>query len=259
MTKALPHVTQIIGQLSKPQLIPWATRLGVEFMQGKSIEFVGSSITKILNEIEDMTLVKSEMMIEKLKKVIADVNKDFGGDASEITQEAKAQHTIVKDAAADRGKRAHAAIEDFLNAQDGAQVSVDEDIAKPFKKFLDWWIFNEVEVIEVESPVWSEDEGGFKGKFDLAATLKKEGKRILYLIDFKFTPRLYDDVSMQLGAYFYGWKQRTKWIPERAAALRLDFTDGPEEFFEILESELYVHYQRFLSLVKFWHLTHDKD
>ena len=257
MTKALPHVTQIIGQLSKPQLIPWATRLGVEFMQGKTIEFIGSSITTLLHEIEDMTLVKTDAMIEKLKKVIVEVEENFGGDASEITQEAKAQHTIVKDAAADRGKRAHAAIEDFLHAEDGAEISVDEDIAKPFKKFIDWWILNNVKVFEVECPVWNEEGGGYKGRFDLAATLGKEGKEILYLIDFKFTPRLYDDVKMQLAAYFYGWKQRTKHIPERAAALRLDFTDGPEEFAPILESELYKEYQKFLKLTELWHLIND--
>lgn len=257
MTKALPHVTQIIGQRSKPQLIPWATRLGVEFMQGKTIEFVGSSITKVLTEIEGMTLVKSEVMTEKLKKIITEVSDGFGGDASEIAQEAKAQHTKVKDAAADRGKRAHAAIEDFLHAEDGAEISVDEDIAKPFKKFIDWWILNNVKVFEVECPVWSEEGGGYKGKFDLAATLGKEGKEILYLIDFKFTPRLYDDVKMQLAAYFYGWKERTKHIPERAAALRLDFTDGPEEFAPILESELYKEYQKFLKLTELWHLIND--
>jgi len=257
MTKTLPHVTQIISQLAKPQLIPWATRLGVEFMQGKTIEFVGGSIAKLLDEIEDMTLVKTEVMTDMLKKIIADANESFSGDASDIAQEAKAQHTMVKDSAADRGKRAHTAIEEFLKAPDGAQIDVDEDLAKPFKKFIDWWILNDVEVIAIECPVWSEEGGGYKGKFDLAARLGKEGKQILYLLDFKFTPKLYDDVKMQLAAYFYGWKERTKHIPERAAALRLDFTDGPEEFAPILESELYVHYQKFLKLVEFWHLAND--
>ncbi|GAH75962.1 unnamed protein product, partial [marine sediment metagenome] len=61
------------------------------------------------------------------------------------------------------------------------------------------WILNDVEVVEVECPVWSEEGGGYKGRFDLAANLKKEGKNILYLIDIKFTPRIYDDVKMQLG------------------------------------------------------------
>jgi hypothetical protein len=112
-------------------------------------------------------------------------------------------------------------------------------------------------MIEVECPVWSDEGGGYKGKFDLAATLGKEGKEILYLIDFKFTPKLYDDVKLQLAAYFYGWKQRTKHIPERAAALRLDFTDGPEQFEIILESELYREYQKFLRLTEFWHLAND--
>jgi hypothetical protein len=258
MTKALPHVTtDILGQLNKPFLLPWATRLGVEFMQRETIEFVGTSITKIVAEIEDMTLVKSEVMIEKLKKVIAEVNKAFAGDESKIAQEAKKQPTKAKDMAAERGKRAHAAIEGFLHAEDGAQIDVDEDLAKPFKKFVDWWIFNEVEVVEIECPVWSDEGGGYKGRFDLAATLKKDGKKLLYLLDFKTTPRIYDDVKMQLAAYFYGWKERTKWIPERAGVLRIDFTDGPEEFVSILESELYVEYQKFLKLTELWHLIND--
>ncbi|GAH94285.1 unnamed protein product, partial [marine sediment metagenome] len=41
-------------------------------------------------------------------------------------KEAKSQHTKKKDEAADRGKRAHAAIESFLQANDGAQIDVDE-------------------------------------------------------------------------------------------------------------------------------------
>lgn len=258
MTKKLPHVTtDILGQLNKPFLLPWAARLAVEFMQRETIEFVGTSITKVLADIEGMTLVKTEAMIEKLKKVITEVNKAFEGEESKIAQEAKVQHTMAKDAAGDRGKRAHAAIEDFLRAEDGAQITVDEDLAKPFKKFVDWWIFNDIEVIEVECPVWSEDGGGYKGRFDLAANIKKDGKKLLYLLDFKTTPRIYDDVKMQLAAYFYGWKQRTKYIPERAGVLRVDFTDGPEEFVSILESELYKEYQKFLRLTELWHLNND--
>lgn len=257
MTENLPHVTQVIAQLNKPQLIPWATGLGVEFMKEKTIEVVGGSITKLVYEIEGSSLIKTESMIEKLKKFMDEVNKCFLADTSEIAKEAKSQHTKKKDEAADRGKRAHAAIESFLQANDGAQIDVDEDIAKPFKKFIDWWILNDVEVVEVECPVWSEEGGGYKGRFDLAANLKEKGNNILYLIDIKFTPRIYDDVKMQLGAYFYGWKQRTNYIPERAAVLRLDFTDQPEDFKVILESELYKHYQAFLKLVEYWHLIND--
>jgi len=256
MTKSLPHVTQIIAQLAKPWLLPWGVGLGVEFMGEKTVEFVDESTTKILNEIKDTQLIKTEAMTEKLQNMRAEAKKDFLGD-SEIAKEAKSQPTKIRDEAADRGKRAHAAIERFLQAKDGTQIDVDEDIAKPFKKFIEWWIFNDVEMVEVECPVWSEEGEGYKGRFDLAANLKKEGKDTLYLIDIKFTPRLYDDVKWQLAAYFYGWKQRTNYIPERAAALRLDFTDGPEEFAVILESELYVHYQVFLKLVELWHLIND--
>jgi len=225
-------------------------------MGEKTVEFVDDSINKIFDKIKDMTLIKSEAMTEMLQNMRAEAKKDFLGD-SEITKEGKSQHTKIRDEAADRGKRAHAAIERFLQANYGAEIGVNEDIVKPFKKFREWWISNDVDAVEVECPVWSEEGGGYKGRFDLAANLKKKGKNTLYLIDIKFTPRLYNDVKWQLAAYFYGWKQRTNYIPERAAALRLDFTDGPEQFAVILESELYKHYQEFLKLVEFWHLIND--
>lgn len=255
MTKVLPRVTEVLDLLNKPQLIPWATGLGVEYMKEKTAEIVVVPINKILHEIKDMSMVKPEAMTEKLKIIRDEINKNFMGDTSEIAKEAKLQHKKKKDEAADKGRRVHTAIERFLQAKDGAEVEVDEDIAKPFRKFMAWWILNDVEVVETECSVWSEEGGGYKGAFDLSANLKKDNKKILYLIDFKTSPRIYEDVKMQLAAYFYGWKQRTSYVPDRAAVLRLDFTGGPEEFFEILESELYVHYQAFLKLVEFWHLT----
>jgi len=256
LIKTLPHVTQVIAQLAKPWLLPWGVGLGVDYMGEKAVEFVKASRSKILKEIKGKELVKTESIEEKLRIIDDEAKKKFLGDG-EIAKEAKSQPTKTRDEAADRGKRAHSSIEAFLQAKDGAQIDVDEDIAKPFKKFIDWWILNDVEVVEVECPVWGEERGGYKGRFDLAANLKKEGKNTLYLIDIKFTPKLYDDVKLQLAAYFYGWKQRTNYIPERAAALRLDFTDQPEEFKVILESELYFHYKRFLNLVEQWHLTND--
>ncbi len=256
MTKNLPHITQIIGLLNKPDLVPWSARLATEHMQEKTVEIVIDPLTKLLNEIKDMHL-EAEVMTNKIKIIRDETDKKFVGENSEIAKEAKSKHIKKKDEAADRGKRGHSAIERFLQAKDGTQIDVDEDIAKPFKKFRDWWILNDVDPVEVECSVWSEEGGGYKGTFDLAANLKKEDKKILYLIDYKFSPRLYDDVSYQLAAYFYGWKQRTNYIPERAAALRLDFTDQPEEFKVILESELYFHYKRFLNLVEQWHLTYD--
>jgi len=258
MTKSLPHVTtDIIGLLDKAYLLPWGVGLAVEFMQENIIEVVGCSITKLINKIEDSSLIKTAEMVEDLKNVISKVNESFLGDKSEIAKEAKSQHTKKKDEAAERGKRVHTAIEEFLQAKDGAAIDVDEDIAKPFKKFIDWWVLNDVEVVEVECSIWSEEGGGYKGRFDLAAYLKKDAKKLLYLIDFKTSPRIYEDMKMQLAAYFYGWKQRTSYVPDRAAVLRLDFTDHPEEFKVILESELYVHYQIFLKFVEAWHLIND--
>jgi len=259
MTKSLPRITEVVDLLNKPLLIPWATGLVVEFMQEKTAEIVLAPINELLNEIKDMQLVKTEAMTEKLRIIRDSINENFLSDNSKILKEAKLQPEKIKNETADKGRRVHAAIEKFLQAKDGTQVEVDEDIAIPFRSFLDFWILNDIEVVETECAVWSEEGGGFKGTFDLSAYLKKDNKKILYLIDFKTGVRIYPgEASMQLAAYFYAWKQRTKFIPERAAIVRFDREKKVEaEFFELLEHEVYVYYQAFLKLVEYWHLINE--
>jgi len=255
MTKTLPRVTEVLDLLNKPLLIPWATGLGVDSMKEKTAEIVVASINKLLNEIKDMQLVKTEAMTEKLKII----RENFLSDNSKIAKEAKLQPEKIKNETADKGRRVHAAIEKFLQAKDGTQVEVDEDIAIPFRSFLDFWILNDIEVVETECAIWSEEGGGFKGTFDLSAYLKKDNKKILYLIDFKTGVRIYPlEASMQLAAYFYAWKQRTKFIPERAAIVRFDREKKIQaEFFELLEHEVYVYYKVFLNFVESWHLINE--
>jgi len=254
MTENLPRVTSVLDLLSKPNLIQWASNVGVEYMQGKVAEIVINPLNKIYEDIRDERLVWTKEIADKLKAILDNLNDNLMAETGEIVKAAKTEHKHKKEEAANRGKRVHSAIEAFLNAENNATISIDEDLEKSFRKFMHWWSNNEIEIVELECPVWSEDGGGYKGTFDLACYITKEEKKILYLIDFKTSPRIYDDMSMQLAAYFYGWKARTSWVPDRAAILRLDFTDGPEEFYEILESELYVHYQAFIKVVELWHL-----
>ena len=255
----LPRVTSVLDLLNKPALIQWSANVGVEFMKEKIAEIVVDPINKIYRDIKNTPhgFLKASAVTEELKFILASLESDLMSNTGDIVREAKTQHKKKKEEAANRGTRLHSAIETFLNAEDNATIAVDEDLEKSFRKFMTWWSANNVEIVEIECDVWSEDGGGFKGKFDLACYITKEEKKILYLVDFKTSPRIYDEAKMQLSAYFYGWKARTNWVPDRAAILRLDFTDKPEEFFEILESELYVHYQAFLKLVEFWHIVNN--
>lgn len=248
-----PRVTGVLDLLAKPQLIPWAARLGVEHMQKELVTKVLNPVTSIVNETKEMTMLKGPEIKEKftdIKKVIG----EFLGDSEEIIKTAKKQHKLKKKEAGDKGKRIHSAIEDFLKAEDHAELEIGEDIEHPMRKFVSWWILSDVEPIETEFSIWSEDGGGFRGTFDLAANIKWDGKKVLFLVDFKSGPRIYSDALMQVAAYFYGFKQRSKYIPEMGAILRLPY-EGPEEFRTIPEAELYVHYQRFLKLVEYWHLS----
>lgn len=250
-----PRVTTVLDLLNKPYLIPWAARLGVEHMQKELVAKVLNPITSIANETKEMTLIKAEE-IEPKFKAIKKVIGGFLGDSEAILKAAKKQHKLAKDEASDKGRRAHTAIEEFLRAEDGAELEVDKDIEYPMSRFLSWWISSEVEPLEMEFPVWSEDGGGWKGTLDYTGKIKiqENVKKIFYIVDFKTGPRIYQESFMQLAAYFYGFKQRTGHILERAAILRLPYS-GPEEFREVPEAELYVHYKRFIKLVEYWHLS----
>lgn len=248
-----PRVTGILDLLAKHQLIPWAARLGVEHMQKELVTKVLNPITSITSEVKDMTLIKAEEIAPKfdaIKKVIG----EFLGDSEEIIKTAKKQHKLVKEEKGDKGRRIHSAVENFLKAEDNAQIEVGEDIEYPMRRFVNWWIFSEVEPIETEFSVWSEDGGGWRGTFDLAGNIKWNGRKVLFLIDFKSGPKIYNDALMQVAAYFYGFKQRSKYIPEMGAILRLPY-EGPEQFLPIPEAELYLHYRRFLKLVEYFHLS----
>lgn len=251
----LPRVTTVLDLLNKPYLIPWAARLGVEHMQKMFVSKFLNPIVSIANETKDMALIKGPEMVENFDK-IKSVTGEFLVDSDEMIKIAKSQHKITKKAQGDKGRRIHTAIEGFLRAEDGAEMEVDEDIEYPMSRFLSWWISSEVEPVEMEFPVWSEDGGGWRGTLDYAGKIKinKDAKRIFYLVDFKSGPRIYQESFMQLAAYFYGFKQRTEHILERAAILRLPYS-GQEEFRPVPEAELYVHYKRFIKLVEYWHLS----
>ena len=255
MTSPRPSVTEVLDLLHKPALIQWAANVGVEYMKGMLEEKVMKPTMLLFNKARDAQLVKAPAFSDEIKGILAVINETFMAETDEIVKAAKSEHKRKKEEAADKGKRLHRAIEKFLQANDGAEVEVEEDIVPGFRKFMNWWILNDVEVVEVECPVWSDDAGGYKGTLDLAANLKEKDKKLLYLIDVKSSPKIYPEASMQIAAYFYGWKQRTNHVPDRGGILRLDFTKSPEEFKQIYESDLSRYYEAFLCLVKFWHLT----
>lgn len=255
MSDPRPSVTEVLDILNKPALVQWSANVGVEYMKEMLEEKVIKPTMLLYNEARDASLLKAPDFCKKIEGILNIINEAFMAETTEIVKAAKTEHKRKKEEAANRGKRLHSAIEKFLQANDGAAVDVDEDLVPGFRKFMSWWILNDVKVIEVECPVWSDEGGGYKGTFDLAAILKENNKELLYLIDIKSTPRIYDEVYMQIAAYFYGWKARTSWIPDRGGILRLDFSGQAEEFTPILESDLSKYYQAFLKLVEFWHLT----
>ena len=120
----------------------------------------------------------------------------------EIVKKAKAYPDKIKDEAADRGTRLHEAIHAYVK---GDTIDAADDIAEPFKRFLEWYEINRIKVLFVEEKVWH-DPIGYAGRVDWINKIRLPyGKKDkLYVTDFKISPRIYYEHEVQVAAYAYG-------------------------------------------------------
>lgn len=117
----------------------------------------------------------------------------------------------ARDAAADRGRKVHAAADKLI---DGEPVEIDEpDVlarAQLVVDFLEAW---DAHVLAREAVVFNE-RYGYAGTFDLIADLS-DGKR--WLLDYKTGSGVYRDVALQLAAYRHAthlvWQGRDVSMP----------------------------------------------
>jgi len=122
-------------------------------------------------------------------------------DIDQIVKEAEDYPDKIKDEAGDRGKRLHEAIHAYVK---GDTVKADDDIAEPFKRFIEWYEINRIKVLFIEEKVWH-DPIGYAGRVDWINKIRllygKKDK--LYITDFKISPRIYYEHQVQVAAYAF--------------------------------------------------------
>jgi len=165
-----PSVTTIIDNaVPKPWLAPWSRKMTAMCMRDMILE----------GEID----LSDEKVIDA------------------IVKEAKAYPDKIKDEAGDRGKRLHEAIHAYVK---GDTVKADDDIAEPFKRFIEWYEINRIKVLFIEEKVWH-DPIGYAGRVDWINKIRllygKKDK--LYITDFKISPRIYYEHQVQVAAYAF--------------------------------------------------------
>ena len=224
--RALRSVTSITGLIDKPALVAWAAKISAEYFQ-----------TVLLDK-----LLNGEITIKALRLI----------DVNQIIKDAKAYHKKISKEAADKGTRVHAFVEAFIQATISGdkeiEVQVDNDIETPAKGFLRWWAENKVVPKYQERTVWSLQGGGFAGTLD---GFWKVNERWC-VVDIKTSAAIYDDMILQVSAYYHAFKQRfPKQSVSAASFLRLDKETGDYEWIPLTEKELALAYRKFLCLAQY--------
>jgi hypothetical protein len=166
-----------------------------------------------------------------------------------VLSDARNAYKLKRDTAAELGTQVHKAIEDHINGLD-----VDLDVPG-YQAFLQWEEMNHVEWEQTEVQVYS-DLYGYAGRFDAIA--KVNGHR--YLIDFKTSSGIYDEMKWQLCAYRQAYNEMLEEGQERIehmAILHLDKKTG-EPTFKPVTSEVQRKTETFNQLVWLYYLLKNR-
>jgi hypothetical protein len=210
-----PSVTTITGILDKPALVQWAANCAVDYVAG------------------NLDRLKSENVHE--------------GEA--VLSEARSAHRTVKDEAAGNGTKVHKAIELYINGQDYSELLDNEQTKTAFDAFLSWESKNHVVWIKTECQVFSTTYG-YAGRFDAIAMVNGH----LYLIDFKTSKGIWDEMKYQLCAYRQAYNEMLEEGQEpieNIAILHLDKETG-EPTFKPIEKDI----DRMTTLFNFLTMTY---
>lgn len=201
-----PSVTKIIGWCfdggKSDALIPWAVNQTCDFM------------------MEGM-LAMQEGGLE-------------GMNFPKLVAIARTEATRKKEEAGDIGSRIHKYIEEWATDPGGFELAPFEDIEvkQAFAAFLDW--ANEVDLTPLETEIIVHNDNlKYAGTLDMIAWLTIDGKKKLYILDFKTSNYFYDvPYGTQLAAYScaYGPEYPSGTPIEGIGVVRLDKATGKPHF-----------------------------
>lgn len=199
-----PSVTTITGMLDKPALLHWASNCAVDHVQ------------------ENIEVVQGKEDVHRVEDVLAAARKAYAQK---------------RDTAATSGTKCHNAIEAHIKGDEERVAEIlgdDEQALIGYEAFTVWEKTNHVEWEKVECTVYSLVMG-YAGRFDAIANVN--GHR--YLIDFKTSSGIYDEMKYQLCAYMQAYNEMIEEDEEpleNIAILHLDKKTGEPTFKPIIKN-----------------------
>lgn len=210
----VPSVTTVIGAFSdKSALIDWSARMAGEYVRA--------------NLPKGQLIARDEVL--------------------KIAEQAKANYRDVRDAAADAGTLAHAAVEDWIrNRRATWPKKANEDVIfrakQAFASFLEWAKQTQLKMTYTELPLISE-KYRYGGTFD---AMLVQGRRALG--DWKTSSGLYPDMLIQVAAYGMLWEENYPDMPIEGGYHIIRFDKQYADFHHHHWAELEVAKQSFLMM-----------
>jgi len=215
----LTSVTAITGIIDKSRvLIPWA------------IGLTGAFLRKYLEEAAANNFTKEELY--------------------SVIDEALVQHTVKKEEAADTGSQVHdlaqkigEALRDSQPIEDIPEDTPDEVKTGVFA-FVNWIVDHNVKFLECERMVYSKKHK-FVGITD--AIIELDGKK--YLIDYKTSKGVYNEMKYQLAGYTIAYEEETGEKLDGQMIIHFNKETGECKVHEVSTEDNNLNKQTFLHLV----------
>jgi hypothetical protein len=137
-----------------------------------------------------------------------------------ICKAAETAHNTLRDAAGDSGSATHDLIEKHLK-NEPYELPTDLQVLAGFNTFLDWLRQTDVEILEVERLIYSE-QYFYCGKTDFLG--RRKGR--LLIGDFKTGSGFYEDMPYQLAGYAWAIEEETGQKIEDGLIIHLDKRTG---------------------------------
>ena len=204
--KPVPSATKVLGIINKPALIPWALKMGSEWLEKNVFVDEEESAT-------GMFTYTSRMGLNQMVKGIKAAYRGTSGNALEIGN--------------DTHKWIELALEQFM-AEDGKfgddnlpEKPEGEETNNSINAFENWVADNDVSFISSEEKIYSRVDN-YAGTLDCAAVVNGS----LCIVDWKTSKAIYPEYHLQNAAYAKAWEDIHGGPVLQTLVLRLDKGTG---------------------------------
>ena len=215
----IPSATKVLGVISKPALVPWALKMGVEWFEGKVFKDEESSAN-------GTHVYKSPLGLDSIIKGI------------------KSAHRQTSTSAINIGTITHDWVEDAINfhIKGGVipKLPTQEEALNSIDAFKSWVQENDIEWISAEEKLYHRKHK-YAGTVDALANINGE----YCVIDWKTSKAVYPEYHLQVAAYAKAVEDMYEKKVDATYILRCDKVTG--RFEAVRSTDIAKNFRAFLA------------